>query len=122
VLPQLLRFIGNRPLVGYWIDFDARMLNKDVFMMLNICLQNREIDVCDMYYELKYGNALPGTHLDLRFAAILDDLKLPPLQAHDAFNDAVSAAQMYVILNDMKARGLRLKRPRAWQQPQSPHG
>ena len=30
VLPELLRFIGNRPLVGYWIDFDVRMLNKHV--------------------------------------------------------------------------------------------
>ena len=48
VLPDLLQFIGNRPLVGYWIDFDVRMLNKDVFMMLNICLQNPMIDVCDL--------------------------------------------------------------------------
>ena len=24
VLPDLLQFIGNRPLVGYWIDFDVR--------------------------------------------------------------------------------------------------
>jgi DNA polymerase-3 subunit epsilon len=27
-LPDFLRFIGNRPLVGCWIGFYARMLNK----------------------------------------------------------------------------------------------
>ena len=30
VLPDLLRFIGGRPLVGYYIDFDVRMLDKYV--------------------------------------------------------------------------------------------
>lgn len=122
VLPDLLNFIGNRPIVGYWTSFDVSMINKDVFMMLNICLQNPVIDVCDMYYDRKYGNAPPGTKLDLRFAAILEDLKLPPLQAHDAFNDAVSTAQMYVILKDMKARGVRLHRDRNTDLPQAPMG
>lgn len=123
ILPDLLKFIRNRPLVGYYIDFDVRMLNKDIFMMLNICLQNPLIDVCDLYYERKYGNAPPGTPLDLRFAAIMEDLKLPPLQVHDAFNDAVLAAEMYLILNDMKARNVRLKRSRDWElPPQSPLG
>lgn len=122
VLPDLLHFIGNRPLVGYWTDFDVRMINKDVFAMLNIGLQNPVIDVCDMYFDRKYGNAPPGTKLDLRFAAILEDLNLPPLQAHDAFNDAVSTAQMYLILSDLKARGVRIRRDRDWSQPQTPVG
>jgi DNA polymerase-3 subunit epsilon len=122
ILPDLLHFIGNRPLVGYWIDFDVRMLNKDVFMMLNICLQNPMIDVCDLYYSRKYGNAPPGTKLDLRFAAIVEDLKLPPLPAHDAFNDAIAAAEMYLILADLKARGVRLKRSRDFEAAQAPLG
>jgi len=28
VLPELLHFIGSRPLVGYWIQFDVRMLDR----------------------------------------------------------------------------------------------
>ena len=28
VLPELLRFIGGRPIVGYYVDFDIRMLDK----------------------------------------------------------------------------------------------
>ena len=30
ILPELLHFIGGRPLVGYYIDFDVRMLDKYV--------------------------------------------------------------------------------------------
>jgi DNA polymerase III subunit epsilon len=117
ILPDLLKFIGNRPLVGYYIDFDVRMLNKDIFMMLNICLQNPLIDVCDIYYDRKYGNAPPGTLLDLRFAAIMEDLQLPPLQVHDAFNDALLAAEMYLHLRDMQTKNTRIKRSREWELP-----
>jgi DNA polymerase-3 subunit epsilon len=113
VLPELLQFIGNRPLVGYWIDFDVRMLNKSVIRMLNIRLPNRQFDVCELYFDRKYGNAPPGTQIDLRYAAILEDLRIPPLAAHDAFNDALGAAEMYVILNDLKARGVRIRRDRS---------
>jgi len=110
VLPDLLRFIGNRPLVGYWIAFDVRMLNKYLFSMLNIHLPNRLIDVSELYYERKYGNAPPGTAIDLRYASILADLGLPALPQHDAMNDAVGAAEMYVILKDKRARGVRIPR------------
>lgn len=123
VLPDFLKFIGNRPLVGYWIDFDVAMLNKNVREMLRISLQNPRIDVCDMYYDRKYGKAPPGTKIDLKFASILEDLQLPPLQAHDAFNDALSTAQMYLVLKDMTERGVRLVRTREnWAQPQTPIG
>jgi DNA polymerase-3 subunit epsilon len=111
VLPELLHFIGSRPLVGYWVSFDERMLNKYLYSMLNIHLPNRQIDVSELYYERKYGNAPPGTAINLSYAAILSDLKLPLLPQHDAFNDALSAAQMYVILQDMQRRGVRIPRP-----------
>ncbi len=121
-LPALLHFIGNRPLVGYWISFDVKMLNKEVFRMLGITLQNPTIDVCDMYYDRKYSKAPPGTKIDLRFAAILEDLQLPPLQAHDALNDAISTAQMYLALKDLKSRGAYLKRVRNRDAPALPVG
>jgi DNA polymerase III subunit epsilon len=76
VLPEFLRFIGSRPLVGYWVSFDVRMLNKYLLSMLNIHLPNRLIDVSKLYYERKYGSAPPGTPIDLRYASILADLGL----------------------------------------------
>jgi len=115
VLPELLHFIGSRPLVGYWIDFDVRMLDKYLIEMLNIHLPNRRFDVSKLYYDRKYGNAPAGTRVDLSLASIQHDLRLPMRQQHDAFNDALSAAEMYVILKDMTARGARIRRERDQQ-------
>ena len=110
VLPELLHFIGSRPLVGYYIDFDVSMLNKYLIEMLNIHLPNPQIEVSALYYERKYGNAPPGTSFDLRFAVILGDLGMPVLPQHDAMNDALGAAEMYVMLRDMRERGVRIPR------------
>ena len=41
VLPGLLRFIGSRPLVGFYLEFDVAMLNKHVRRMIGIDLPNR---------------------------------------------------------------------------------
>jgi DNA polymerase-3 subunit epsilon len=110
VLPELLHFIGPRPLVGYWVGFDVRMLNAYLLAILNIKLPNRQVDVAELYYDRKYGNAPPGTRIDLRFTSILRDLGLPQRPQHDAFEDAIAAAETYVLLDDMRRRGVRLPR------------
>jgi DNA polymerase III subunit epsilon len=112
VLPDFLRFVGSRPLVGYWIAFDVRMLNKYLFSLLNVHLPNRRIDVSKLYYDRKFGSAPPGTRIDLRYATILADLGLPSRAQHDAFEDALGAAESYLVLEDMRERGVRL--PRQW--------
>jgi DNA polymerase-3 subunit epsilon len=116
VLPDLLRFIGGRPIVGYYVDFDVRMLDKYVHRFIAVKLPNPRIEVSSMYYALKYGGAPPGTVLDLRFASILSDLGIPNLQQHDAFNDVLMTAMMYVQLQDMQKRGARISRIRAVQE------
>jgi DNA polymerase III subunit epsilon len=115
VLPEFLRFIGNRPLVGYWVAFDVRMVNKYLFNDLNVHLPNKLIDISELYYDRKFGNAPPGTEVDLRWDAIATDLDLPLLPQHDAYNDALIAAQMYVLLKDMQRRNVRIAR-----EPQRP--
>ena len=77
VLPEFLRFIGARPLVGYYLEFDLAMINKHARRLIGIELPNRRIEVSGLYYERKYGGAPPGVEIDLRFAAILADLGLP---------------------------------------------
>ncbi len=113
VLPRLLRFVGSRPLVGFYLEFDVAMLNKHVRRMLGIKLPNEKIEVSGAYYERKYGDAPPGTEVDLRFMSILNDLGLPALDQHDAFSDALMTAMMYLKLRDLKARDIRLPRQRA---------
>jgi DNA polymerase-3 subunit epsilon len=112
VLPRLLHFVGGRPLVGYYIDFDIAMLDKHVLRYIGIELPNRRIEVSKLYYERKYGDAPANTVIDLSFATILKDLGIPPLAQHDAFNDALMTAMMYVVLRDLKERGVRIARPR----------
>jgi len=113
VLPELLRFIGSRPLVGYYLEFDVAMLNRHVRKLLGVELPNERIEVSGAYYERKYGDAPPGTQVDLSFNAMLADLGLPALGQHDASSDALMTAMMHLALEDMKARNLRIPRERA---------
>ena len=113
VMPGFLRYIGGRPLVGYYLDFDMAMLNREVMRFVSIELPNPRIEVSRLYYERKYGDAPPGTAVDLSFASIMADLSLPQLPAHDAFNDALMTAMIFVALRDLKQRGIRIPRPRS---------
>ena len=110
VLPELLRFIGGRPLVGYYLDFDIAMLDRHVRRWLGVRLPNPRIEVSALYYERKYGDAPPGTQVDLSFAAMLADLEAPLLDQHDAYSDALMTAMAYVALRDLAERGIRIPR------------
>ncbi len=112
-LPDLLRFIGSRPLVGFYLEFDVAMLDKHVRRMLGVGLPNERIEVSGAYYDLKYGDAPPGVEVDLRFTSILRDLGLPALDQHDAYSDALMTAMIYLTLEDLKARRIRIPRRRA---------
>ena len=122
VLPALLRFIGSRPLVGYYIDFDVRMLDRYAKGLLQVHLPNPRIEVSSLYYDRKYGNAPPGTTIDLRFASMLEDLGIPQLEQHIAVNDAVMAAMAWLQLTDLVERGQRLKRERRRDATAAPLG
>jgi DNA polymerase-3 subunit epsilon len=119
IIPQFLHFVGGRPLVGYYIDFDVRMIDKYLLKGIGIELPNKLIEVSKLYYERKYGDAPPGTAIDLSFAAILRDLDLPVLDQHDAFNDALMTAMMYLQLRDLRQRGIRIPRQRQAVRPQT---
>jgi DNA polymerase-3 subunit epsilon len=90
------------------------MLDKYILHFIAAKLPNPRLEVSSMYYALKYSSAPPGTVLDLRFA--LSDLGIPSLEQHDAFNDTVMTAMMYVQLEDMQRRGTRISRARTVRQ------
>ena len=112
VLPDLLNFIGGRPLVGYYLTFDVAMLNKHVRRLVGVGLPNPLIEISSLYYERKFGTAPPGTQVDLSFATILQDLQLPRLNQHNAYADALMTAMMYLALRDLRERGIRIERHR----------
>ncbi|KJV33573.1 DNA polymerase III subunit epsilon [Aquitalea magnusonii] len=98
---QLLDFIGGRPLVGYYLEYDVAVLNKYVRGITGIGLPNRQIEVSGRYYDYKFKQN-PGAYIDLRLAELIADLQVPALPRHDALNDAITAGMLYLAL---KQRG-----------------
>ena len=45
VLDEFLEFIGNRPLVGYYLEFDIKMINKYLKNKIGITLPNKTIEI-----------------------------------------------------------------------------
>lgn len=103
LLPQLLHFIGGRPLVGYYLEFDVAMLNRAVRPWLGIGLPQPCIEVSALYYDYRFRQLPPyqqhaNADIDLRLATLVRELDLPARDAHDAVNDAVTAALAFIKL------------------------
>lgn len=97
---KFLEFIGSRPLVGYYLEFDVKMINKYLKPLLGITLPNPQIEVSGIYYDKKIKFIPEGT-IDLRFDVIMKDLGLSVFGKHDAINDAIMTAMMYVKLQNI---------------------
>lgn len=101
---KLMYFIGSRPLVGYYLEFDIAMLNREIWPLLGLRLPQPKIEVSAMYYDYK-NRQLPaqrrGGTIDLKFSTIMNDLNLPLRDAHDALNDAVMAGLAFVKLRTL---------------------
>jgi DNA polymerase-3 subunit epsilon len=100
-IKEFLEFIGNRPLVGYYLEFDMSMINKYIKRSIGITLPNRQIEVSALYFDYKIG-FIPQANVDLRFETILKDLDLPIAKNHDALNDAIMTALIFIKLNHLK--------------------
>ena len=101
---RLLEFIGSRPLVGYFLEFDVAMLNREIWRLLGVRLPQPKIEVSAMYYDYRnrqLPSHLQGGEIDLRFATMMNDLGLPLRGAHDALNDAVMAGLAFVKLRHL---------------------
>ncbi len=100
-IEQFLHFIGARPLVGYYIEFDVKMVNKYIKPLIGVSLPNPQIEVSGIYHDKKIKRIPDGT-IDLRFDSIMKDLGLPIFGKHDALNDAVMTAMMYLKLQNIQ--------------------
>ncbi|KAA0676819.1 DNA polymerase III [Roseomonas genomospecies 6] len=96
-LSRLLAFIGNRPLVGYYLDFTVAMLDRLVQPMVGMTLPNQRIEVSSLYYGRK-AKALGKYAVDLRLDSILRELDLPPRTGEDAYASALASAMVYLRL------------------------
>ncbi|WP_407528700.1 3'-5' exonuclease [Vibrio parahaemolyticus] len=96
-LLKLLTFIGNRPLVGYHIRYDKKILDLACQRQLGFPLPNPLIEVSQIYHD-KLERHLPNAYFDLSLDAICKHLELPIQDKHDALQDAISAALVFVRL------------------------
>ncbi len=104
---KLMRFIGSRPLVGYYLEFDVAMLHRAIWPILGMGLPQPKIEVSALYYDYKFRQLPPyqqqaNASIDLRFATLMQELGLPLREAHDALNDAVMAALAFIKLRQLQ--------------------
>ncbi|AZN37991.1 3'-5' exonuclease [Iodobacter ciconiae] len=95
-LAELLHFIGPRPLVGYYLEFDLAVLNRLLKPLLGVALPNAAIEVSALFYDQMVTAHRPD--VDLSLSHILQTLNLPDLPRHDPLNDALLAAMVFLKL------------------------
>jgi len=100
-IESFLEFIGNSKLVGYYLEFDVAMINKYTKKLLGVTLPNLQEEVSAIYYNKKV-KTIPQGNINLSFNAILEDLNLPKIDAHNALNDALMTALIYLKLKNTK--------------------
>ena len=105
---RLLQFIGSRPLLGYYLEFDIAMLDRLVRPVLGIGLPNDTIEVSSLYYAWEFERLPPyqqqdNAAIDLRFAAMLAALDLPRRDTPDPLDKAVLTALAFIKLRELVA-------------------
>jgi DNA polymerase-3 subunit epsilon len=95
---KFLEFIGNRPLVGYYLEFDMAMMNRLIKPWIGVTLPNKQIEISGLYFDKKIA-LIPQGNIDLRFDTILESLNIPRMGQHNALNDAIMTAMVYIKLN-----------------------
>lgn len=97
-LHQFLHFVGGRPLVGYFLEYDVAMVNKFLKPMLGITLPQKQIEVSRIYHAQETRHKYYDAEIDLKMATMIKALNIPDLPRHDALNDAINVAMMYLML------------------------
>lgn len=97
---ELLEFIGNRPIVGYYIKFDIAMISKYTKKYIGIALPNHQIEVSSMYFKTKKRSS-DYEFVDLKFDTIMEDLEIPELGKHDALNDAIMTSMIFLKVKEL---------------------
>lgn len=96
-LEQVLAFVGNRPILGYYVNYDIRMLDKFIRPKYGFGLPCKAIELSHVYHDIIKWRMVGG-NVDLRFDTISKKLDIPMLERHTALGDAITVALMYVRL------------------------
>ena len=97
-IEQFLHFVGGRPLVGYFLEYDVAMVNKFLKPVLGIKLPQPQIEVSRLFHAQETKHKYYDAEIDLTMANMVKTLGIPDLPRHDALNDAINVAMMYLAL------------------------
>jgi len=97
-LEKMLKFIGNRPIVGYNVGYDLAVLDQHLRPLFDFSIPNRYIDVMDLYRKKAQLSGGVECQINLSFEAIARSLDVPVLGRHTALGDAITTAIIYVRL------------------------
>ena len=86
-LPELLRFVGNAPVIGHNLKFDLGFLQKHGALRNNV-----SIDTYDL------ASALLPSASRYSLGALAAELGVPLRDAHRALNDARATQAVYMLL------------------------
>ena len=75
------------------------MINKYIKPKLGITLPNKMYEVSAIYHDFKIER-IPQANIDLRFNTIMDELDIPSLGKHDAYNDAIMTSMIFIKLKN----------------------
>ena len=97
-LEKMLKFIGNRPIVGYNVGYDLAVLDQHLRPLFDFSIPNRYIDVMDFKPKKAQLSGGVECQINLSFEAIASSLDVPVLGRHTALGDAITTAIIYVRL------------------------
>ena len=102
---ELLHFIGSRPLLGYYLEFDCAMLDQIVKPLIGIGLPQEQVEVSSLYYDWRLHQLPPyqqdGVNIDLRYDTMLQALGLPERESPDPLDRAVLTALAFIKLREL---------------------
>ncbi len=96
-IERCLDFVGNRPICGFYIEYDRAILNRYIREYYDFELPNDFIEVSELYVRQK-RRYIPEVNLDLTFEGLAKDLAVPVIERHTALGDVISTALMYIKL------------------------
>ncbi len=96
-LLHLLQFVGPRPIVGYNIAYDQRIINRHCKQLFGFKLPNPLIDVGRMFADKVHVEHV-GISPNQDLAHICRSLAIPLSGRHQAIDDAITAAMIYLRL------------------------
>ena len=103
VLPEFLSFVGTDLIVGHYIGLDMSFIHRETHRLYNGTLLNPCIDTIRMaqgYKRVMFGYYHEGGTSSTRLTLqdLSSEFNLPFFEAHDALEDAIQTAYLFLFL------------------------